>query len=231
MNCPKCQTPVAADWALCPKCGILLNQPPIGVGIPLVEVKRPSRWHYFLGIAIILITSAIAMVILIVSMLTSLMPDTRVVVPGTHQLALNKTGGYIIYHEYQSNIDGKLYYTKSVSGIKVYLYDSASKPVELKYPSTTTSYEINGKAGKSVMEFWIHEPGTYTLVANYSAGESGPDIVLAIGESAFFGAFIKSFIIGTFGLILGLIVIIRAAVKRRSIGRRVGVTTIDRFWC
>ena len=88
------------------------------------------------------------------------------------------------------------------------------------------------------MESWnltveglVSKPGTYTLDAEYDAGKSGTDTVIALGCFDITGTFLISFIIGTLGFIVGIIIIIRAAVKRRSIGRRAGMTAVDRFWC
>ena len=228
MNCPKCQTPVSADWIACPKCGTQLNQPPIGVGIAIAEVKRPSRWQYFTGIAIIVITSAIAIGLLVSNALNLVTPDMHVTVPGTHQLALNNSGYYLLFCEEQTSSNSSC---DSISDMDIKLYDSASNPVELSYPSSDINYTIKAKSFSAIFDFWIDKPGNYTLVANYSAGKSGPNAVIAIGNFNFFGAFLASFAIGTLGFIIGLIIIIRTAVKRRSVGRRAGVTPVDRFWC
>ena len=231
MNCPKCQTPISADWLVCPKCGAQLNQPPIGVGIALAEVKRPSRLQYFAGIAIIVITTVIAMALLVSSAMSLLRPDIRVVVPGTQQVTLNKTGYYILFCEEQSVLNGTTYSNGSISDMTITLSQHDSTPVELSDASSNIKYETDGRSGYAVFDFWITEPGTYTLVVNYDAGQSGPDTVIAIGCFNISGVFIASFLIGTLGFIVGVIIIIRAAVKRRSIGRRVGVTSVDRFWC
>ena len=226
MNCPKCQSPVSADWIACPKCGTQLNQPLSGIAF--TEVKRPSRWQYFTGIAIIVITSAIAIGLLVSNVLSLLTPDMRITVPGTHQLALNNAGYYLLFCEEQDSSSGSC---DSILDMNIDLYDSASNPVELSYPSSDINYTINDKSYSAVFDFWIDEPGTYTLVAEYDEGKNGPDAVIAIGRFDFMGAFTASFAIGTLGFIIGLIIMIRTAMKRRSIGRRAGVTPIDRFWC
>ena len=231
MNCPKCQTPVSAEWVACPKCGTQLNQPPIGVGIPLTEVKRPSRMQYFAGIVIIVITTVIAMALLISSARSLLNPAIRVVVPGTQQVTLNKTGYYILFCEDQSVLNGTTYSDGSISDMTITLSQNDSTPVELSDAPGTLTYKTDDRSGYAVFDFWLDEPGTYTLDAEYDAGKSGPDTVIALGCFDITGTFLISFIIGTLGFIVGIIIIIRAAVKRRSIGRRAGMTAVDRFWC
>jgi hypothetical protein len=103
--------------------------------------------------------------------------------------------------------------------------------VELSYPSSDIDYTIDGKSYSSIFDFLIDEPGTYTLVAEYDEGKSGPDAVIAISCFDFFGAFTAAFAVGTIGFIVGIVIVIRTAMKRRSIGRRAGVTPVDRFWC
>jgi hypothetical protein len=226
LNCPKCQSPVSADWMACPKCGTQLSQMPMGIAV--TEVHRPSRMQYFAGVAIIVITSAIAIGLLVSSVLGFLTPDMNVTVPGTHQLALNNSGYYLLFCEDQGSSSGSC---NAIADMDINLYDSASNPVELSSPSSDINYTINDKSYSAVYDFWIDEPGNYSLVADYKEGKSGPDATLAIGNFNFFGAFLASFAIGTLGFIVGLIIIIRTAMKRRSIGRRAGVTPVDRFWC
>jgi hypothetical protein len=198
------------------------------MGIAVTEVNRPSRMQYFAGIAIIVITSAIAIGLLVSNVLSLLTPDMSIAVPGTRQLALNDSGYYLLFCEEQGSSSGSC---DAIADMDIKLYDSASNLVELSYPSSDISYTINDKSYSAVFDFWIDDPGTYTLVAEYAEGESGPNAVIAIRSFDFFGAFIASFAIGTLGFIVGIIIIIRTAMKRRSIGRRAGVTPVDRFWC
>ena len=226
MNCPKCQSPVSADWIACPKCGTQLSQMPMGIAV--TEVNRPSRMQYFAGISIIVITSAIAIGLLVSGALNLVRPDMRFTVPGTHQLVLNDSGYYLLFCEEQGSGSDSC---DAIADMEINLFDSASNPVELSYPSTDIDYTIDDKSYSSIYDFWIDEPGTYTLVAEYDEGESDPDAVIAISGFDFMGAFATSFAVGTIGFIIGLIIMIRTAMKRRSVGRRAGVTPVDTFWC
>ncbi len=236
MNCPKCQALVSADWIVCPKCGTQLNQPSSDVAI--LQVKRPSRWQYFTGTAIVLVTSALAMGLLFAGLflnLINIIPEMRMVMPGTHDIELDSAGKYTVFWEYQSFFEGVLYGGQtSLSGMTMWLYDDNSNLIEMSLSSGTSKYEANGRAGVSLAEFEIDEPGTYTIIADYKEGDSGSDIVLAISRYSLRSSlisFIWPSIIGTLGFIIGLIIIIRAIVMRRNIGRREGVTPVDRFWC
>jgi hypothetical protein len=184
--------------------------------------------QYLAGIAIIIVTSAIAIGLLVSGVLGLIKPDMSVTVPGTHQLALDDSGYYLLFCEEQDSVSGSC---DAIADMDINLYDSASDPVELSYPSNDIDYTIDDKSYSSILDFWIDEPGTYTLVAEYNEGESGPDAVIAISSFNFMGAFMAPFAIGTLGFIIGLIIIIRTAMKRRSINRQTGVTPVDRFWC
>jgi hypothetical protein len=225
LNCPKCQAPVSGDWIACPKCGTPLNQLPFG--IPLTEVKRPSAMQYLAGIAIIIVTTVIAIALLISGAFSIIKPDMSVTVPGTRQLELNDTGYYILFCEEQASASS----CDAIEDMTINLYDRFSNPVELSYPSGDINYTIDGKSYSSIYDFWIDETGTYTLVAEYDEGESGPNVVIAISNFNFMKAFMASFAIGTIGFIVGLIIIIRAAMKRRSVSKQPGVTPVDKFWC
>jgi len=184
--------------------------------------------QYFAGVAIIIITSVIAIGLIISGALNLVKPDMSITVPGTHQLALNNSGYYLLFCEEQGSFSDSC---DAIEDMEINLYDAHSNPVELSYPSNNIDYTINGKSYSSLFDFWLDEPGMYTLVAEYNEGESGPDAVIAVTGFDFMGAFMASFAIGTIGFIIGLIIIIRAAVKRRSIGRRAGATPVDKFWC
>jgi hypothetical protein len=197
------------------------------MGIPVTEVKRPSRWHYFVGIAIIIITTIAAMGLIVSNALNLVTPDMRVTVPGTNPLNLDKAGIYMIFCEEEASSSGSC---DAILNMDIKLYDSASNSVELDYPSAEINYKINDKSYSAIFEFRIDEPGTYTLDAKYDAGKSGPNATIAIANYDFMSAFIAAFAIGTLGFIVGIVIVIRASMKRRSVGRRVGVTPIDKFW-
>lgn len=183
--------------------------------------------QYLAGTAIIIVTTVIAIALLVSGAFSIIKPDMSVTVPGTRQLELNDTGYYILFCEEQGSGSS----CDAIEDMEINIYDSSSNPVELSYPSGDINYTIDGKSYSSIYDFWLDEPGTYTLVAEYDEGETGPDVVIAISNFNFMSAFMASFAIGTIGFIVGLIIIIRAAMKRRSVSNQHGVTPVDKFWC
>jgi hypothetical protein len=114
---------------------------------------------------------------------------TRVVVPGNDVLTLAEPGSYTIYHEPESVVDGQLYSAQDIAGLRVTVTDGDGKPVAVTAPGISSSYTIGGHSGKSVWAFEIAVPGSYRLSAQYPAGRTGPQTVLAIGHDVFWTLF------------------------------------------
>ena len=60
---------------------------------------------------------------------------------------------------------------------------------------------------------------------------TGPEVVFAIDKFDIMGVLIRTFGIVFGGFIVGAIIVIRAFIKRRRIGRQIGVSPIDRVFC
>jgi hypothetical protein len=136
---------------------------------------------------------------------------TQVIVPGGATLTLDETGTYTIFHEYQSIVNGRMYSNTSMSSMDctmTSLATGASIPIQLTTVNST--YDFGGRAGQSVMQFDITEPGTYDFSCRYTSGTSGPEIVLAIGHG--FVGDILGTVFGTLGSIFGAIAIVFASI-------------------
>ena len=183
--------------------------------------KAPSRWHYVIGSAVLIVGFAVFGVFLF-TRITSLAPDIQVVVPGTHEIYPEDSGKYTVFYEYRSVVDDRIYSTgESLSGLGVTLESKRdSREVAMSTPSGTTTYEIGGRAGVSVLKFEVEEPGTYILSADYVGGASGPDIVLAIGKFNILGTILIALGIFFGTLIVGGFIIVRAFLKRRKASRQ-----------
>lgn len=106
----------------------------------------------------------------------------RFVVPGTTELALNRTGTYTIFHESESVVDGRVYAPADVSGLSVEVVSAETgQSIPLDTPGASSSYTLGGRSGTAVLTFEVEEPGPYRLIASYANG-SGPETVLAVGH-------------------------------------------------
>lgn len=118
----------------------------------------------------------------------------RVIVPGSAVIELDQPGRYIIFHEYRSVVDGRLYESRSVDGLQVTLEaEGSGAPVPLIPPGMSSQYEFGNRAGRSWLAFDIDRPGRFRLKASLANGATEPRQVLAIS---------RGLIAGMFGLIL-----------------------------
>ena len=125
----------------------------------------------------------------------------QVVVPGEAELTLDK-GGYTIFHESRSTVDGRIYSVDGISDLGVTLTSAAGEPVTLTPTSMSSTYEFAGRSGAAVLEFDIENPGVYLLSVAYREGTTGPQTVLAVGKGLISGGLVLT-LLGALGLAFG----------------------------
>ncbi len=230
MYCPQCGYQVSNDWRACANCGEALDQKPattrdIGVSAHPPSVigesanNGPSAWFYGLGVALIIIPFLLVIALLVAEIIAS-NPDMRFVVPGAQELNFNADGKYTLYHEYQSTVDGKGYSTEEyLKDVKVTLKSKNNfRKVHLSSSSSNMSYEFGSRAGKSLYEFEIEEPGIYILAVEYQDGASTPKTVFAVGPYFdVLGLTLLVFGVGSGGFVLGAIIVLWIFLKRRKV--------------
>ena len=108
----------------------------------------------------------------------------QAVVPGTAEIHLSQPGDYTIFYEHESVVRNRVYSTaQQVSGLECTLVSKTTGVViPLTRSTTNSTYSISGRSGRSLLEFHVDQPGTYLLTAQYAEGQTGPEIVLAIGQ-------------------------------------------------
>lgn len=155
---------------------------------------------------------------------------TQVVVPGTAELSL-QPGQYSVFLEEQSTVNGKIYSTtESVNGLSCRMRSvQTGAPVAMARPSANVSYDVNGRSGRSVLQFAIEQAGKYAFACDYGETTKGPEVVVAVGSgvgtaimrtvvdglSAFFGG-------GAAGVVVILLVVVRrerAKMRVRELGQ------------
>lgn len=157
----------------------------------------------------------------------------QVVVPGSRALTLSQTGTYTVFYERQSVVGNKVYSTgESLSGLRCSLVSRATgSEIPLSRSAANLNYTVGGRAGTSVLEFTITQPGTYEFSAAYDPGEEGPEVVLAIGTGVgqailgsvgkLFGAIGSLFVSGIIALVIAVITF----VKRQKAKKQLAGTT------
>lgn len=143
----------------------------------------PGRKWYGIAAGIFLLGLAVcaAFTVLRLRSLGDHLP--QLVVPGTSEFHLAERGGYTIFHETGSVIDGRYYGPADVSGLSVEVVSAATgQPVPLESPTTNTTYSLGGRSGAAVLTFDIVEPGVYRVTGRYDDRRTGPTTVLAVGH-------------------------------------------------
>ena len=189
------------------------------------KTKTGVRQKYILGsvLGIIGIIGFIIFVVFLFKQIKEQAPKIQVVVPGMHEIKLSEPGQYTIFYEYRSVIDSKIYMTGEAlaAELLVTLYHRAGdKKVDLNQPSMNNTYNMGGRAGISLLEFNIDNPGIYIINARYAGDLEKPDIVLAVGQFKLFGVIfgaIGIFFISLIIAITGCIIILVAYLKSRKI--------------
>lgn len=108
---------------------------------------------------------------------------TQIVVPGAKDLTLKPKVNYTIFLETESVVDGRVYSTtEGVNGLTcVVTSQTSGNKMNLHNPSGNTTYSVNGREGRSVLEFGTEEAGVYHFACDYPASSQGPQAVLAVG--------------------------------------------------
>jgi hypothetical protein len=174
----------------------------------------PSRWYYFLAGVVFVGGMALFAWFLFKSLSGMGARLQQVVAPGETDLTLREPGNYTIFYEYQSVVGDKVYSTdQSISGLRCALVAKATNSkIPLLHSSMNSSYELNGRSGRSIFDFRIDQPGVYTLSVKYPQGQQGPEIVLAVGKdftAALFLTILRAFALffGSIGIAVAIMVV------------------------
>lgn len=164
---------------------------------------RPSRWYYALAV-LVFVGGFVAFGLFLWKNLSGMAEGfQQVVVPGKAELSLTKPGKYTIFYEHESVVGNKVYSTgESVSGLECSVVSKATgAEVRLSRSTMHSTYSMGGRSGTSLLDFQIDQLGTYELSAQYSAGQAGPEIVLAVGQG--FGMEIVTTVFGGLAIVFG----------------------------
>jgi hypothetical protein len=143
-----------------------------------------SRKWYAVAAIVLVIGGGIAGWLFLSGLAAARSALTWVVVPGSAVVTLDEPGSYTIFHEPESVVDGRIYSSQSVSGLRVTLTSEATKAsVPLASPRGSLRYSFGGHEGVSVFAFDIAEPGRYRLAGDFPGGQTEPATVLAIGHA------------------------------------------------
>lgn len=148
------------------------------------RIVRPSLWYCALGAAVILAGVGLFVHSLLHGIFHITDGLTQIVVPGEKDLTLMQKLSYTIFLETESVVDGRIYSTKeSLSGLTcVVTSQTSGNKIDMRHPAVNATYSVNGREGRSVLEFATQEAGVYHIACDYQEGSQGPQAVLAVGS-------------------------------------------------
>jgi len=191
---------------------------------------RPSQWYYLLGVVVIATGVSLFLYTLLHGIFHITDNLTQVVVPGEKDLTLQPKLRYTIFLEEQSVVDGRIYSTtENLSGLTCHVNSLASgTKIELHHTSISSTYNVNGRSGRSVLEFVTQDGGTYHVACRYEEGTLGPETVVAVGAG--FGGKLFSMLFICLGEMfgggaLGAAIILVTSSKRRDGNQRLAQQT------
>src|SRR5437763_16841386 len=105
----------------------------------------PGRLGYLVALLLALLGAGGAAIFLLARLPSLDEGLVRMVALGEMAMDL-QPGRYTIFHEYRSVVDGRLYQSADVSGLRVTVSPTAGEPIALK-GAAEARYSINGHAG------------------------------------------------------------------------------------
>jgi hypothetical protein len=119
----------------------------------------PSNWWYLLGV--LLAVAGIA--VFVVLQISKTDPDYRVVFPGNEDIELDEEE-YTLFYEHTSIFNGAVFITDPiVPALRFFVVDTDKVGVPLDTPTVNKTYDFDGRAGYSVVNFKIEAAGHYTV--------------------------------------------------------------------
>lgn len=181
----------------------------------------PGRGWYVLAALVFLasLAGAVALAISRVGEISSGL--VQVVVPGSAVLDLKTPGSYTIFHERTSQVDGRIFTSTDISGLRVTVTsEPTATKVPVRRPTGSSTYNFSGRSGTSVLAVNIDMPGRYRLEAGYDDGRHEPRTVLAVG-TGFVGGLLStialSAAIALAGMAVALLIVIVVLLRRRRL--------------
>lgn len=149
---------------------------------------KPSRGWYALAGMIFVVGISLFGYLTYQSIIHLTKGLTQIVMPGDKTITFDKPGTYTIYNEYHSVVGNKYYSNdQNISGIECEVVQKNSGAKISVYPSTMhETYNINNRDGVSLFNFQITQPGEYIVYGRYTNNQTGPDIVLTVGNMPIF---------------------------------------------
>lgn len=128
----------------------------------------------------------------------------RFKIPGSHELQLEKSGTYTVYHEHTSQLDGEMFRTggTDLNNYKFTLHpkNEPDREISMTSGNGSSSYEFGNRKGTSLFTFTVDKPGKYVFQARKKNRENtgrSTAAVITVGQNILWKLF------KNIGLIMG----------------------------
>ena len=172
-------------------------------------MSPPSRAWYVVAAAVLL-TGILGFAVFLFFTISKMGEGyVRVVVPGEGEVLLDKSGRYVIHHEFKSVVGGRVYSTMSgegLQGVKIEVFAlPGDVPVAVRESTMSATYSFGSYSGTSLMEFDIAQPGRFRVRGTRDDGATSPQTVLSIAQSSVGDIVVAVF--GSIALLFGSIIL------------------------
>ncbi|MBN2542456.1 hypothetical protein JXI42_06275 [bacterium] len=185
---------------------------------------KPSRMYYGFGCLNWILGFIVSILVIVFGMKNYVNSLEQFVAPGDYEIAFNKKGNYTIYHEFISDSEDEISFTRNpIEDLSCEISRSdAYEEVPVYKAKKMWVYFTGNRAGHSIFEFYLISPGNYLFSSYYPEGdernEKGNQAILTIGHQdsglkKFFGLGLLILIVGFFS---GCIVIYYINSERRK---------------
>ncbi|HEY6386206.1 MAG TPA: hypothetical protein VIX91_11030 [Candidatus Acidoferrum sp.] len=194
---------------------------------------HPSPWYYLLAVPFFVVGAGFFVYTLLHGFLHLTDSLAQVVVPGEAELTLKQGQPYTIFFEQQSVVNGKIFSTnESLNGLQCKVTAlSNEQDIPMSRPSMSTTYNLGGRSGRSILGFHVPADGQYKFACGYSEDAHGPEAVLAVGAGV--GEKIFSMVVRSLGAIFGgvgsavIVFLIVLALRERAKQRLIPASPIQ----
>jgi hypothetical protein len=154
-----------------------------GEAIDAKQKIRPSWWYCAFGVAAL--AAGVGLFAFILYRTLSKVSDdmTEMVFPGEKDLSLAPHRNYTIFLETTAFIDGRIYSSSGdAEGLRCSITEKPSgAPIPLVQPHSTETYDMEGRSGKSLLNFTTTYSRLYHMACAYD-DETGHSVALAIAS-------------------------------------------------
>ncbi|NYT02392.1 MAG: hypothetical protein GKC10_06530 [Methanosarcinales archaeon] len=177
--------------------------------------------RYLLALAVLLAGPLLFAVLLFSGIQDLTSGLVQVQAPGSANLSLSEAGLYTIFYEQQGVADGRdRQEEEEIPDLEIMLTSSSTGLQIPVYPASgTTSYSLGGRFGRSMMEFMIYQPGDYLLQSSRRDGQSGPRVILAVGQGMggdIMRLVLEGLLLFVGSAVLAIVIIVKAHGDRRK---------------